>query len=427
MGNGEGCDPADGAPAASLAAGTDAPERCTARVAQYDIVQCVTGIRWPETGTMSNPARPGERQMPARSGAAPAPGIPSHRSKETGYTFGSMPSPSVSVLLPVRDAAPWIGVCLESLKRQTLEDFEVVAVDDGSTDDSGEILDRWVERDRRFKVIHQSAQGLVPALNHGLERCSGDLVARMDADDINHSRRLELQVDLLRSQPDAAVVSSLVKHFPSRVVARGFRLYESWLNSLRSHDDMATARFIESPLAHPSVMVRREILLEAGGWRDVDWPEDYDLWLRLFASGVGFAKVERILFFWREHGTRLTRTDSRYSVPSFLRCKAHYLARGPLAGGTDVILWGAGQTGRRLSKYLREEGVEISRVVDIDPVKIGGTLRGIPVIAPEALPDILGTETIVLAAVASRGARELIRARLIELGLVEAHGFWCVA
>jgi len=338
-----------------------------------------------------------------------------------------MPSPSVSVLLPVRDAAPWLDDCLASLERQTLTDFEVIAVDDGSTDGSGRVLDRWTQGDRRIAVIHQSAHGLVPALNTGLDRCRGDLVARMDADDISHPRRFEIQVDLLKCQSDAAVVSSLVKHFPSHVVARGFRLYESWLNSLRSHDDMATARFIESPLAHPSVMVRREILLEAGGWRDVDWPEDYDLWLRLFASGVGFAKVERILFFWREHGTRLTRTDSRYSVPSFLRCKAHYLARGPLDGVADVILWGAGQTGRRLSKYLREEGVEITRVVDIDPAKIGGTLRGIPVIGPEALPDNLGTDTIVLAAVASRGARELIRARLIELGLNEGRTFWCVA
>jgi len=103
------------------------------------------------------------------------------------------------------------------------------------------------------------------------------------------------------------------------------------------------------------------------------------------------------------------------------------LAREPMAGATDVILWGAGQTGRRISKYLREEGVEISRVVDIDPVKIGGTLRGIPVIAPKDLPGHLGPDTVVLAAVASRGARKLIRARLVELGLVEGHGFWCVA
>jgi glycosyltransferase involved in cell wall biosynthesis len=338
-----------------------------------------------------------------------------------------VPAPSISVLLPVRDAAPWLDACLASLARQTLADFEVIAVDDGSTDESGEILDRWAIIDRRVNVIHRPAKGLVPTLNTGLDRCRGELVARMDADDISHPRRLELQAGLLDAHPEIGVVSCLVRHFPSRRVARGSRIYEGWLNSLRSHDEMAAARFIESPLAHPSVVVRRRILVDACGWRDPGWPEDYDLWLRLFESGVGFAKVDRILFFWREHGARLTRTDSRYSVPSFLRAKAHFLARGPLAGVSQTILWGAGQTGRRLSKYLREVGIGLARVVDIDPAKIGGTLRGIPVIAPEDLPNHLAADTIVLAAVASRGARKLIRDRLVALGLVEGRTFWCVA
>jgi hypothetical protein len=190
---------------------------------------------------------------------------------------------------------------------------------------------------------------------------------------------------------------------------------------------MARGRFIESPLAHPSAMVRRDVLTIADGWRDAGWPEDYDLWLRLFESGVIFAKVERPLFFWREHDARLTRTDDRYSVPSFLRCKARYLARGPLAGCRRVVLWGAGRTGRRLSAMLLDEGVEIAAAVDIDPDKIGGTLRGIPVIAPEELPANLSTDAVVVTAVASRGARRLIREHLVNLGLEEGRGFWCAA
>jgi hypothetical protein len=180
-------------------------------------------------------------------------------------------------------------------------------------------------------------------------------------------------------------------------------------------------------VAHPSVVVRRELLEAAGGWRDLGWPEDYDLWLRLFAAGTRFAKVERFLFFWRDHRSRLTRTDPRYAVPRFLACKAHHLARGPLADARRVVLWGAGQTGRRLAKHLRTEGVAIDAVVDIDPAKIGRTLRGVPVISPENLPGRLGDGVVVLAAVASRGARDLIRARLVALGLDEGRTFFCVA
>ncbi len=338
-----------------------------------------------------------------------------------------MTRPSVSVLLPVRNASRWLDDALASLTRQTLTDFEVIAVDDGSTDDSGALLDRWAESDPRFSVVHQPARGLVTALNRGLNRCCAPLVARMDADDVSHPRRLELQAAILTSCPEVGVVSCGVRHFPAHRVARGFRLYEAWLNSLTTHDEMSRERFVESPLAHPSVMLRRDLLAEIGGWRDQEWAEDYDLWLRLFEAGVIFAKLDRALFFWREHGDRLTRADSRYSVPSFLRCKAHFLARGPLRKTGKVILWGAGQTGRRLSKFLIEEGVAIKAVVDIDPVKIGGSLRGIPIIASDELADELDENTVVLAAVASRGARDLIRACLVDLGLEEGVTFWCAA
>jgi glycosyltransferase involved in cell wall biosynthesis len=336
-------------------------------------------------------------------------------------------APKVSVLMPVRNAVRWIESSLASLARQTLGDFEVVAVDDGSTDGSRDVLDRWAAADRRFTTIRQPALGLVAALNRGLEHCRAPLVARMDADDVSHPRRLELQTAHLASHPATGVVSCLVRHFPAHRVAEGFRLYEAWLNSLTTHDAMARERFVESPLAHPSVMVRRGLLAEAGGWRERGWAEDYDLWLRLFETGAVFDKLDRILFFWREHGDRLTRTDPRYSTLSFLGCKAHFLARGPLGNADKVLLWGAGQTGRRLSKLLIEEGVAIEAVVDIDLAKIGGALRGIPVIGPGELPDHLDSRTIVLAAVASRGARQLIRANLNDLGLVEGRAFWCVA
>lgn len=338
-----------------------------------------------------------------------------------------MTTPTVSVLLPVRNGGRWLGSGLASLARQTLSAFEVIAVDDGSDDDSGTILDTWADRDPRFTVIHQGPEGLVAALNRGLEDCRAPLVARMDADDISHPRRFELQAARLVDRPEIGVVSCRVRHFPSRRVATGFRIYEGWLNSLRTHDEMERARFIESPVAHPSVMVRRETLTGIGGWRDVGWAEDYDLWLRCFEAGIVFDKIDQGLFFWREHGERLTRTDSRYSVPSFLRCKAHYLARGPLAGARRVVLWGAGQTGRRLSKFLTDEVVEIAFVVDIDPRKIGGAMRGIPIIAPDDLPAHLVDDAVVLAAVASRGARGLIRTRLVEFGLEEGKTFWCVA
>jgi glycosyltransferase involved in cell wall biosynthesis len=338
-----------------------------------------------------------------------------------------MSDPAVSVLLPVHDAEPYLEPCLESLARQSLPDFEVVAVDDGSADGSADRLTAWAARDRRVRVLSEPRIGLVAALNLGLAACRAPVVARMDADDVSHPRRLELQAAALGADSDLGVVSCRVHHYPRAGVGEGFMLYEQWLNGLRTHDEMARERFVESPLAHPSAAVRRDLLIRAEGYHDRGWPEDYDLWLRLFEAGVRFAKVDRPLYFWREHHRRLTRRDLRYSPEAFLRCKAHHLLRGPLAGARRVVVWGAGRTGRRLARLLIEGGAEVAAFVDIDPRKIGGTARGRPIVPASDLPRLLEPGAVVLAAVASRGARGLIRARLDALGLTEGADYWCAA
>jgi len=336
-------------------------------------------------------------------------------------------APRVSVLLPVRDAAPYLEACIKSVERQSFRDLEVVAVDDGSADGSGARLDAWARSDPRVVVLHRPAAGLVAALNTGLEECRGGIVARMDADDAAHPRRLEEQVRLLDRQPEVGVASCMVRYVPVHAVGEGARLYARWLNQLLTHADMMRERFIESPVAHPSAAVRRGLLERVGGYRDAGWPEDYDLWLRLAEAGAVFAKVPRVLYFWREHADRLTRRDGRYAKEAFLRCKAHFLARGPLAGGRRVVVWGAGPTGRRLARALQGEGVRVAAFVDIDPAKVGRVVRGVAVHAPEELEGLLGPDAVVLAAVASRGAREEIRERIRREGLVEGEGFWCVA
>ncbi len=338
-----------------------------------------------------------------------------------------MSEPLVSVLLPVRDPGPYLKGCIASLDRQTLTEFEVVAVDDGSSDGSAEALDEWAARDERVKVVHRSQSGLVETLNAGLELCTAPYVARMDADDICHRSRFELQVAELEELTWVGVVSCLVRHFPWSAVGEGYRVYEEWLNSLATPEQIARERFVESPVPHPSAMVRREVYEKAGGYRDENWAEDFDLWLRLFEAGVTFSKVDRYLYFWREHPERLTRVDGRYSVENFLHCKAKFLLSGPLASRERVVIWGAGQTGRRLSKHLMRDGAPIEAFVDIDPEKIGGTLRDRPIIDIDQLRTMMGPGMVVLAAVGSRGAREEIREQLDRIGLREGWDYWCVA
>jgi cellulose synthase/poly-beta-1,6-N-acetylglucosamine synthase-like glycosyltransferase len=331
--------------------------------------------------------------------------------------------------MPCYNAASTLDEAIESIAAQTLTDFELVAVDDGSSDGTGALLEAWVERDSRVRLHRRPHTGIVEALNAGLGACRAPLVARMDADDRAHPERLACQVAYLEQHPEVAVVGCRVEGFPRGQVRQGFQIYIEWLNSLITPEEIARQIFVESPLTHPSVLMRREWIQRVGGYQDNAWPEDYDLWLRLHQAGARLAKVPEVLLQWREHPSRLTRTDRRYSVENFLRAKARYLVAGPLQGREAVIVWGAGQMGRRLTKHLLRQGAPLAAFVDIDPAKIGRRRRGAAVIAPADLPALWSqlAAPILLAAVGARGARALIRDQLTAMGLREGEDWWAVA
>lgn len=339
------------------------------------------------------------------------------------------PTPRLSVLLPCRNAGSTLEEALESIFSQTFTDFELVAVDDGSTDGSAELLEARAEKDARLRVVRLAPSGLIEALNIGLSACRAPLIARMDADDRSHPERFAEQVRLLDSQPALAAVGCLVEAFPAQDVRPGLALYLEWLNGLTTPDAIAREIYVESPLVHPSVTVRRAWIERVGGYQDHGWPEDYDLWLRMHLAGARFSKVPRMLFAWREHTGRLTHTSPRYAIEGFLQAKVHYLLQGPLAGRRSILVWGAGIVGKRLSKLLLAQGAPVTAFIDIDPAKIGRTRRGLPILGPADCLDLWrgSPDPIVLAAVGARGARGLVRGQLNALGLVEGRDWWAVA
>ncbi|MCA9668991.1 MAG: glycosyltransferase [Myxococcales bacterium] len=337
-------------------------------------------------------------------------------------------TPAVSVLMPVRDAADTVELAVRSVLGQTLGDLELVVVDDGSRDGSVARVCEAAAGDRRVRVIEQPALGLVAALNRAGSEARAPLLARMDADDESLPRRLERQVAAIRAGGEALAVVSCRVASLGEPLGDGWRRYLAWLDSVRSEEDIARELLVESPLAHPSVLMRRAAFERVGGYRDFDGPEDYDLWLRLAAAGYRFCKVDEMLLRWRDSASRLTREDGRYRPEAFLRCKAEYLARATLARGgagfaRPLVIWGAGRAGRLLGRALEAHGVEIEAFIDIDPNKIGRTRRGRPVHSPEALSDVGLAESFVLAAVPVVGARRLIREHLAGIGRRELDDF----
>jgi cellulose synthase/poly-beta-1,6-N-acetylglucosamine synthase-like glycosyltransferase len=335
--------------------------------------------------------------------------------------------PRVSVLLPVRDAADTLPECLDSLAAQILADHEVVAVDDGSQDGSGEMLEARASRDPRLRLFRTPPRGLVSALGLALAEARAPLVARMDADDVAHADRLGRQAGRLETDPGVDILGSRVELLTAAGVppSGGMRTYVDWLNQLLDHASMARDRFVESPLVHPTVAMRRDTLVALGGWREFPGPEDYDLWLRAFDAGLRFAKLDQTLLGWRDRPRRLTRTDPRYAPERFLALKLQALRRGPLAGHRPAVVWGAGPVGKAWARALRAAGNPVPAFVEVDPRKIGARIHGAVVIAVADAPTFRGA--LHLAAVGQRGARARIRIEAARLGLADGVDLLAVA
>ncbi len=332
--------------------------------------------------------------------------------------------PAISILLPARNAGATLDACWRSILRQTERDWECVLVDDGSDDDTLARARALARDDPRLILVATPYRGIVATLEAGLARCRGDLVARMDADDLMHRDRLRLQRAALDGRPELDAVGCRVRIFPRAGVGAGLRAYERWLNAIETPQTLRTEAYIECPVAHPTLMIRRAALA-ALGYRDRAWPEDYDLVLRLLAGGAAIANVPRRLLAWRNHPTRLTWRDPRYGLERFTRCKAAFVAEGLLATSDRYVLWGYGETGRALRRALLAHGKRPAFIVELHPGRLGNVIHGAPVIHPDALA--LEHHRPLVAAVAGATARADIRRALAARGFRELHDFVCAA
>lgn len=311
--------------------------------------------------------------------------------------------PRVSVVLPYRDAAATLPAALDSIAAQTFADWECLLIDDGSTDASTALARARAAGDPRWRLLTAGA-GIVSALNRGVAAARAPLIARMDADDIALPHRLARQVAAFDADPRLTVVSCLVEAFPAAAITDGMRRYLAWLNGLVSPEAIRDALFVESPIAHPSAVIRTEALRAAGGYRAFEGPEDYDLWLRLLLDGGRAAKVPEVLLRWRDSPGRLSRVDPRCHRRRFLATKLAHLPR-VVAPGTPVQIWGAGPSGRRWLRALQGRGYPVRRLYDVAPQRWNRLVGGVRVHRPAAPDPALG---FLLAAAGTPGAREQI-------------------
>lgn len=274
--------------------------------------------------------------------------------------------PAVSVLLPFYNAAGTLARCLDSLSAQTHPDFEVIAVDDGSSDDGAAVVARHAARDSRFRLLSRPHCGIVAALNAGLAASKGAFIARMDADDVSLPERLAKQYAYMSRHAKCDLVGCLAEPMANDgALGEGVARYHAWMNRLRDDDAIKANLFVESPIPHSGFFARRGLYQRLGGYRDPPWPEDYDFLLRAAEAGATFGKVAEILLRRLDWPGRLTRRDPRYKREAMFRAKAHYFARGDwLRHKNGVVIGGSGTSGRKVAALLRAGNVPLRCFLD---------------------------------------------------------------
>ena len=276
--------------------------------------------------------------------------------------------PAISVLLPVRDAGRYLDAAVRDVLAQRDVALELVAVDDGSRDRSGERLEAFARSDARVRVLRSQGAGAAHALDLALAAARAPLVAQMEADDRCRPDRLARLAAALHAHPEWHGVTSRAATFGA--ASEGMRRYVAWQNALATPDAMARARFIEIPALHQTGLYRRASLEALNGFVGATatggWPLDIDFWMRWYACGFVAGKVTRVLYRWRQHARQSTRTRPSHSQQSMRRCKAHYFARGP---GRDraIDLLSVGATLSGWCAALRAAGCRDLRAIDWRP------------------------------------------------------------
>ncbi|WP_020528553.1 glycosyltransferase family 2 protein [Flexithrix dorotheae] len=323
----------------------------------------------------------------------------------------------ISVILPFFNAEPTIAKAIESVLSQTFSDFKLILVDNASEDRSWEIARNFQEKDHRIQLLQEKRKGVVFAFAKGFAAAQSPYIARMDSDDTAHPDRLLKQYHFLKKNPEVGLLATRVKYKGNQ---EGFQFFVDWSNAILEPKDIGLSRFIEFPIVNPSIMFPRKVAEDNGIYKEGDFPEDYEMFLRWMENGVKVAKLKEELMEWNDLETRLTRTDPRYSTESFFKIKSRYLFQylkkvNPFF--PNVVIWGAGKKSRARLKFLEELGINVLYFIDLkaDKTSTKKCISFKHITSPG--------KVFIISYVANRGAGDEIRNFLNSRNYVEGRDF----
>lgn len=334
-------------------------------------------------------------------------------------------APKISVVLPFYNAENTLARAVESILVQKFQGFELILVDNNSTDNSRRIAENFIKEDERAVLLTEATQGVSHACNTGLKYAQGEYIARMDADDVSLPDRLLKQAGFLDQNPQVMAVASRVKHC-SVLPSDGMLRFVEWSNRQLTHEQIFLKRFVEQPVVTPSLMWRKKLSGSGDLFsHEADVPEDYEAILQWLSCKHRIEKIDAVLHHWHDSQNRLTRTDARYTVDAFNTVKCRYLMKWLQEEGVPnsrgISVWGAGKSSRKKSDLLVEMGLKIDSFIDVRE----NTQKVPPVVFYENVDKYV--DNFILSNVTSWGAREKIQQFLESRGLVEGGDFIHIA
>ena len=317
-----------------------------------------------------------------------------------------MEKPLVSILIPFKNTEAFLQECLDSILNQQYSRWEVLAIDDASSDNSWGIVQNYTDKDQRFKLLKNEGKGIIEALRTAYTHCNGDLITRMDSDDIMTPDKLIAMVKLLLENGKGHVAVGQVRYFSHRGISNGYARYEAWLNTLTGKGSNFTEIYKECVIPSPCWMVFKEDLDNCGAFAPNRYPEDYDLTFRFYEQQLKCIPYDKILHLWRDYDTRTSRTSEHYAANYFLDIKLHYFLKLEYDPSRPLVIWGAGNKGKTIAKSLLEREIDFTWICD-NPNKINKNIYGKKLGHYRILKDLPDSQNIIT--VANEKEQELIK------------------
>ena len=327
----------------------------------------------------------------------------------------------VSIVMPVKNTSLYLKECINSIIEQSYVNWELLAVNDHSSDDSFQILTQFSQKDNRIKVFNNVGYGIIDALKLAYKKSKGDFITRMDSDDVMTCDKLKLMVEDLKNHGNGKIALGLVDYFSENKIGEGYQKYQDWLNALTIKGYNFSEIYKECVIPSPCWMVYRTDFEKCGAFDSNIYPEDYDLTFRFYQHGLKCLPSKNLLHLWRDYSERTSRNHEHYAYNAFLEIKVDYFLKLHYDVTKNLVIWGAGKKGKKVAELLLDSKVEFQWICD-NPKKIGKDIYGQEMLPFTVLDNIDNAQSIVT--VASPKAQEEIRAYLTKRSQVSMKDYF---